>query len=68
MDIEFQEMVEFVGEGGDGAGYCFRDAVAEGERTGGFVAGIEGDILKFALAVSDLFAIAVSCAVVVCVS
>lgn len=68
VDVEFKKVVEVVGEGGDGAGYCFGDAIAEGERSSGFVAGVEGDILEFALAVSDLFAIAVSYVVAVCVS
>lgn len=68
MDVEFKKVVEVVSEGGDGAGYCFGDAIAEGERSGGFVAGVEWDILEFALAVGDLFAIAVSDVVAVCVS
>ena len=68
MHVEFEEVVERVRKLGDGAGDCFGDAIAEGERSSGFVAGVEGDILEFALAVSDLFAIAVSYVVAVCVS
>lgn len=30
VHVEFEEVVERVGDGGDGAGDCFRDAVVEG--------------------------------------
>jgi hypothetical protein len=45
VHVELEEMVHVIGERGDGAGYCFGDAVVEGERACGFVAGYEGDIL-----------------------
>lgn len=45
MDVVFKEVVEFIGEGVDGAIDGFCDAVAEGEREEGFVAGWEGDVL-----------------------
>ena len=47
MDIVFKEVVEFIGEGVDGAVDCFWDAVAQGEGEEGFVAGWEGDVLEF---------------------
>lgn len=48
MDVVFEEMVHFVWEGVDGAVYGFGDAVAEGERKRGLLAGWEGDVLHFA--------------------
>lgn len=54
MDVELEEMVHLIGEGVDGACYCFGDAVVEGERAGGFVAGHEGDVLELAEIISDL--------------
>ena len=54
MDVVFKEVVEFIGEGVNGAVDCFWDAVAEGEGEEGFVAGWEGDILKFSEAVCYL--------------
>lgn len=48
VDVEFEEVVERVGEGGDCALYCFRDPVVQGQWAGGLVAGDEGDILEFA--------------------
>lgn len=62
MDVELEEVVHLIGEGVDGACYCFRYAVVERERAGGFVAGHEGDVLEFAEIVSDLdvFVVAIS--------
>jgi len=57
VDVEFEEVVELIGEGGDGAGYCFGDAVVEGEGARSLVAGVEGDVLEFAQIVGDLFAL-----------
>lgn len=54
MDVVFKEVVEFIGEGVDGAVYCFWDAVAQGEGEEGFVAGWEGDVLEFSEAVCYL--------------
>lgn len=54
MDVELEQMVQLIGKGVDGACYCFRDAVVEGEGAGGFVAGHEGDVLEFSEIVSDL--------------
>lgn len=62
MDVKLEEMVQLIGEGVDGACYCFGDAVVEGERAGGFVAGHEGDVLEFTEIISDLdfFAVVIS--------
>lgn len=48
MHVEFEEVVECVGQGWEGAGYCFGDAVVQGEWQGGLVACCEGDVLEFA--------------------
>lgn len=68
MDVELEQVVELIGEGGDGTCDRFGDAIAEGERSGGLVASVEWDILEFTETVGDLFAIAVSDTVVICVS
>jgi hypothetical protein len=47
VDVVFEEVVKFIGEGVDGAVYGFGDAVAEGERGGGLFACWEGDELEF---------------------
>jgi hypothetical protein len=57
VDVEFEEMVELIGEGGDGAGYCFGDAVVEGERARCLVASVEWNVLELAETVGDLFAL-----------
>lgn len=54
VDVVFEEVVEFIGEGGDGAGDGFGDAIAEGEWEEGLVAGGEGDVLEFSEAVCYL--------------
>lgn len=48
MDVIFEEMVQIVWERGNGAVYGFGDAIAEGERKRGLLAGWEGDVLHFA--------------------
>jgi hypothetical protein len=54
MDEEFEEVVEFVGEGVDGAGLGLGSRKGEGEGEQGLVAGCEGDVLEVAEAVCDL--------------
>lgn len=46
VDEEFEEMVEFVGEGVNGAGLGSGRCEGEGERPLGFTAGWEGDVLE----------------------
>lgn len=60
-------MVKRVGEGADGASYCFGDAVVEGERAGGLVAGWEGDVLEFSCRVGDLVCFASALVVCYCI-
>ena len=55
MHVEFVEVVEGVGEGGDRAGDCFGDAVVEGEGARGLVACCEGDVLQLAQVICYLF-------------
>lgn len=47
-------MVKFIGEGLDGAIDRFCNAVAEGKREEGFIAGGKGDELEFAETVGNL--------------
>jgi hypothetical protein len=54
VNVELEEVVELVGEGGNGAGYCFGDAVVQGQRASCLVASVEGHILEFAETVGDL--------------
>lgn len=56
MDEKFEEVVEFVGEGVDGAGLGLGGCIGEGERSVCFVAGGERNILEVAVVVSDVFA------------
>lgn len=46
MHVVFEVVVELVADGGDGAGEDGVDAEGEGEWGGGFVAGIEGEVLE----------------------
>lgn len=54
VHVVFEQVVECVWEGVDGAGDGLGDAVAQGEREGSFVAGREGDILQSAERVFNL--------------
>ena len=54
MDVIFQEVIEFIGKGVDGAVHGFCDAVSKGKRKGGLVAGGKGDILQFPEIIGDL--------------
>lgn len=47
-------MVEFIGEGADGAVDRLGDAVAQRKREEGLVADGEGDVLEFAEIIGDL--------------
>ena len=54
MDVEFEEVEEFVGYEVDGAVYFFFDAEVEFERAAGFVAYGEGNVLELAGGIGDL--------------
>lgn len=54
MHVVFEQMVESIRERGDSAGDSLRDAVVEGEREEGLVTGGEGNVLEFAVGISDL--------------
>ena len=54
VDEEFEQVVEFVGKGVDGAGLGLGRGEGEGEREEGLVAGCEGDVLQVTQAVYDL--------------
>ena len=54
MDVVFQEVIQFIGEGVDGAVDGFGDAVLKGEREGGLVAGGKRDKLQFSEIIGDL--------------
>ena len=55
MDLEFQEVKEFVGYEVDGAVEVALDAKVEFEGPPGFVARGEGDVLELARGVGDLW-------------
>jgi hypothetical protein len=55
VDKELEKVVEFVGEGVDGAGLGVGRGEGEGEREEGLVAGCKGNVLQVAEAVCDLY-------------
>ena len=55
MDEELEKVVEFVGEGIDGAGLDLGRGEGEREREEGLVAGCKGNILEVAETVCDLY-------------
>lgn len=55
MDVEFEEVEEFVGHEGDGAVEVVLCAEVQLERALGFVACREGDVLQGAGGVGDLW-------------
>lgn len=54
MDVEFEEVEEFVRDEIERAVYVFFDAEEEFEGAAGFVARWEGDVLELAGSVGDL--------------
>ena len=55
MDEELEKVVEFVGEGIDGACLGLGGGEGEGEREEGLVAGREGNVLEVAENICDLY-------------
>jgi hypothetical protein len=55
VDEELEKVVEFVGEGVNGARLGLRRGEGEGEREVGLVAGCEGNVLEVAETVCDLY-------------
>jgi hypothetical protein len=55
VDEELEKVVEFVGEGIDGAGLGVGRGEGEGEREDPLVAGCKGNVLEVAETVCDLY-------------